>query len=117
MAFIEPYQDRYDYVSFYTRSWVDCRPKKRLLKNSVVDKQVLEKMSTADLMTIANSRNIDIIEKIIARRIKEQNAIANHTTIEKIELDKSKQKHIAKKRSMQLLQGLACSPDYTRLYA
>lgn len=114
MAFVEQYQDHYSYVPFYTKSWVDCRPKKRLLKNSVVDKQVLEKMSTYDLMQIVNGRNIDIIEKIIAKRVKEQNAIANQTTIEEVEVEK--QKHIVKKRNIQLLQGLANAPRYDRIY-
>lgn len=120
MAFVEPYQDRYDYVPFKVNWYVDCRPKKRLLKNSVVDKQVLENMSTQDLMRIVNARNIDIIEKIIAGRVKEQNAIANHTTIEdmdtKAERDTERLKHVAKKRTMKLMSGLACAPDYKSIY-
>ena len=120
MAFVEPYEQHYQYVPFKHNWYVDVRPKKHLLKNGVPDKTVLEKMPTVELMKIVNVRNIDIIEKIINKRIKLQNAIANHTTVEdmdaKADREAEQLKQAARKKSIQLLDGLACATNYSALY-
>ena len=113
MAFVEPYEKRYDYVPFKNKWYVDCRPKKHLLKNSVVDKDVLEKMSTQDLMSIVNARNIKTIEKIIEKRVKLQNRLAKvlageinnieDKTPEEKQAEKLKQ--VTRKRTLQLNDG------------
>lgn len=125
--FVESYLSHYDYVPFRNNWYVDCRPKKRLLKNSQVDKEALAKLSLIELQQVVNPRNVDTVEKIIEQKLREQKrllkASQQHEYTKKHEYKKSmkasieRNKQIAKKRTMQLLGGLACSPDYARIYA
>ena len=72
MAFVEKYCDRYYYVPFKNKWFVDVRSKWHLLKGGVTDKDVLSEMSLAELQTIVNPRNIDMVECIIKQKLKEQ---------------------------------------------
>ena len=105
--FVESYLSHYDYVPFKHNWYVDCKPKKRLLKNSEVDIDALNKLSLFELQQVVNPRNVDKVEKIIKQKLKEQERL----------LKASQQYEYAKKRTIQLLSGLACSPDYARIYA
>ena len=72
MAFVEKYLSHYDYVPFKHNWYVDCKPKKRLLKNSQVDSEALAKLSLIELQQVVNPRNVDTVEKIIREKLKEQ---------------------------------------------
>lgn len=125
--FVEKYLSHYDYVPFKNNWYVDCRPKKRLLKNSEVDSEALSKLSLIELQQVVNPRNVDKVEKIIAQKLKEQERLlkANQQyeyakkRAKKVDMQEriERNKHIAKKRAMQLLDGLACSPKYSTIYA
>ena len=125
--FVEKYLSHYDYVPFKHNWYVDCKPKKRLLKNSQVDSDALSKLSLIELQQVVNSRNVDTVEKIIKQKLKEQEqllkASRQYDYAKKQERKKSMQdsiernKHITKKRTIKLMSGLACAPDYARIYA
>lgn len=127
MAFVEKYLSHYDYVPFKHNWYVDCKPKKRLLKNSQVDSEALAKLSLIELQQVVNPRNIDVVEKIIKQKLKEQKRLLKASQqheyakkrTKKVAMRESieRNKQITKKRTMQLLGGLACSPDYARIYA
>lgn len=127
MAFVEKYLSHYDYVPFKHNWYVDCKPKKRLLKNSQVDSEALAKLSLIELQQVVNPRNVDEVEKIIKQKLKEQERLLKasqqyeyakkqaHKKSMKASIERNK--HIAKKRTMQLLDGLACAPRYSTIYA
>ena len=127
MAYAEKYLPRYDYVPFKNNWYVDCRPKKRLLKNSVVDVETLGELSLFELQQVVNPRNVDKVEKIIKQKIKEQEQLLKASQQfdyakkkEKKELQEKVQeraKIYARKRTMQLLNGIAGFPNYSRIYA
>ena len=100
MAFVEKYYDRYDYVPFKTNWFVDVRSKRHLLKDSVVDKDVLSKMSLAELQTIVNPRNVDVVERIIKEKLKEQKRLLKESQqfeYAKKQAKKQEQKYIQEK--------------------
>ena len=127
MAFVEKYLSHSDYVPFKNNWYVDCKPKKRLLKNSEVDADALSKLSLIELQQVVNPRNVDTVEKIIKQKLKEQERLLKASQhyeyvkkrAKKVDMDEriERNKHIAKKRTMQLLDGLACSPRYSTIYA
>lgn len=127
MAYAEKYLPRYDYVPFKSNWYVDCTPKKRLLKNSEVDVEALSKLSLFELQKVVNPRNVDEVEKIIKQKIKEQEQLLKECEQfdyakkqEKKQVQKQVQeraKMYAHKRAVQLLNGLACSPNFSRMYA
>lgn len=127
MAFVEKYLSRYDYVPFKHNWYVDCKPKKRLLKNSQVDSNALSKLSLIELQQIVNPRNVDVVEKIIAQKLKEQERLLKASQqyeyakkrTKKVAMRESieRNKQIAKKRTIKLMDGLACTPRYSTIYA
>lgn len=127
MAFVEKYLSRYDYVPFKNNWYVDCKPKKRLLKNSQIDSGALSKLSLIELQQVVNPRNVDTVEKIIAQKLKEQERLLKASQqyeyakkrAKKVDMDEriERNKHIAKKRTMKLMDGLACAPRYSTIYA
>lgn len=127
MAYAEKYLPRYNYVPFKNNWYVDCRPKKRLLKNSVVDVDALSELSLFELQQVVNPRNVEQVEKIIKQKIKEQERLLKASQQfdyakkqEKKKLQEQVQertKMYARKRTMQLMDGIACSPYYSRIYA
>jgi len=70
--FVENYLSNYDYVPFKNGWYVNCRAKKRLLKNGKVDKDVLKNMSINELQSIVNPRNVDLVEQIINEKVNQQ---------------------------------------------
>ena len=127
MAFVEKYLSHYDYVPFRNNWYVDCKPKKRLLKNSEVDADALAKLSLIELQQVVNPRNVDTVEKIIKQKLKEQERLLKASRqyeyakkrAKKVAMRESveRNKQITKKRTIKLMGGLACSPDYARIYA
>lgn len=127
MAYAEKYLPRYNYVPFKSNWYVDCTPKKRLLKNSEVDVEALSKLSLFELQKVVNPRNVDEVEKIIKQKIKEQEQLLKECQqfdYAKKQEKKQVQEYVqerakvyARKRTVQLLNGLACSPNYSRIYA
>ena len=127
MAFVEKYLSHYDYVPFKHNWYVACKPKKRLLKNSQVDKEALAELSLIELQQVVNPRNVDTVEKIIKQKLKEQERLLKASQqyeyakkrAKKVAMRESieRNKQIAKKRTIQLLDGLACSPRYSTIYA
>ena len=125
--FVEKYLSHYDYVPFKNNWYVDCKPKKRLLKNSQVDKEALAELSLIELQQVVNPRNVDTVEKIIKQKLKEQERLLKASQqyeyakkrAKKVAMRESieRNKQIAKKRTIQLLDGLACSPRYSTIYA
>ena len=125
--FVEKYLSHYDYVPFKNNWYVDCKPKKRLLRNSQVDSEALSKLSLFELQQVVNPRNVDTVEKIIKQKLKEQERLLKasqqyeytkkqaHKKSMQASIERNKQ--ITKKRTIQLLGGLACSPNYARIYA
>lgn len=84
-------------------------------------KNNLHKFTIMDLQMMANDKNINDIEKFIAIKMKEQKAIVNNCDVDDLMTNEQKQaeklKHAAHKKSMQLLDGLACGPRYSTIYA
>ena len=127
MAFVEKYLSHYDYVPFKHNWYVACKPKKRLLKNSQVDKEALAELSLIELQQVVNPRNVDVIEKIIKQKLKEQEQLLKASQqyeyakkrTKKVAMRESIEhnKHIVKKRTIKLMNGLACSPRYSTIYA
>ena len=122
----KPYKaNNYDIVE---TSMANCRLQKKYghsdfgyINEIEYIKKNLHKFSIMDLQMMANDKNISDIEKFIAIKMKEQKAIVNNCNVDDLVTAEQKQaeklKHETRKKSIQLLDGLACSPRYSTIYA
>lgn len=123
---IKPYKaNNYDIVETST---ANCRLQRKYghsdfdyINEIEYIKKNLDKFTIMDLQMMANDKNISDIEKFIAIKIKEQKAIVNDCSVDELITAEQKQteklKHATRKKSIQLLDGLACAPRYSTIYA